>query len=59
MPVSEMTRATAHASFATLQLYLCCGLLDTIRVSPMLSVVAELLGRKGRKERAFLCRRTS
>ncbi|KAG5477245.1 hypothetical protein LSCM4_04463 [Leishmania orientalis] len=59
MPVSEMARTTAHASFATLQLYLCCGLLDTIRESPMLSVVAKLLGRKGRKERAFMCRRTS
>ncbi|KAG5478397.1 hypothetical protein LSCM4_04629 [Leishmania orientalis] len=59
MPVSELMRTTVRASFATLQLYLCCGLLGTIRESPMLSVVVELLGRKGRKERAFLCRRTS
>ncbi|KAG5500184.1 hypothetical protein JIQ42_04519 [Leishmania sp. Namibia] len=58
MPVSELMGTTAHASFATLQLYLCCGLLATIRKSPMLSVVVELLGRKGRKELAFLCCRT-
>ncbi|KAG5494737.1 hypothetical protein JIQ42_02352 [Leishmania sp. Namibia] len=54
MPVSELMGTTAHASFATLQLYLCCGLLGTIRESPMLSVVVELLGRKGRKKLAFL-----
>ncbi|KAG5471006.1 hypothetical protein CUR178_05382 [Leishmania enriettii] len=59
MPVSELMRTTVRASFAMLQLYLCCGLLGTMREVFTRSVVAELLGRKGRKERAFLCRRAS